>query len=139
MNQKEKTKLAWDIVNLVNKKHCNNKLVISKITFFKRKRTYYGCYNANSKEIKLWNRVSILQLYYTTIHELAHACEFQFNKKYWNWKCNKYYHKDLSKRKHYELFHSRRFWKTYSTLTRIVSKHIDINIGKEDKNVRTDY
>ena len=86
MNPQQKLKLFWKIINHLNKKFCKNKLVIKKITLFRKEDLHksfpdhYGWYFMDRRDILIREDLSLVSQLNILSHELAHAYQFQILK-----------------------------------------------------------
>lgn len=85
MNDIQKLRLFWKIIDIVNKKFCKNKLKINSIAFFKKcnkdkktcKAVTTGYYTVYSKRIGINSNTSLICQIDTLCHELAHVYQHQ--------------------------------------------------------------
>ncbi|MFH1311096.1 MAG: hypothetical protein ABIH65_01685 [Nanoarchaeota archaeon] len=86
MQQKEKLKLFWRIINHLNKKFCKNKLVIKDIIFLtkdelnklkEKGREPCGIYMIEEKVIAVDKELSLVGSITNLCHELTHAYQHQ--------------------------------------------------------------
>ena len=93
MKNKKDLNLMWKIFDLINKKHCKNKLKIHRIYFYKKQGNkwlgYYRTLKNNQKSIEIYSESDHLTKVRTLVHELSHAYVDQILKSH--------FHKDLSK------------------------------------------
>lgn len=139
MNKKERLKLFWDIVRLINRKHCEGNLNITNIsigrlrshcgTYYQRGRYYLakgsfaaGKYNSRMKKIKLKERKSIFTQMPILVHELVHAYQYQFL----DYEKKK---KRYSSRKQWERFiHNRTFDRYFDAFSKTVVDNIYLKV-----------
>lgn len=89
MSHKEKLELFWKIVNLINEKHFDNKLIVNKICLFEEPQSKNGMYEGLGKSINIRDREEVDAQCITLCHELAHAYQEQI--------LNKYYFEEMQK------------------------------------------
>ncbi len=86
MNNNEKLKLFWNITKHINKKCCENKLVIKDITLFRHGDLHksfpksHGWYFADKKSIKIYEDEPLIMQVIILIHEITHAYQRQILK-----------------------------------------------------------
>lgn len=89
MEDKNKIKLFWKIVDLINRKFCENKLVIHEIVLIERRKKSRGYYRNRDRIIGIKKNRLLIDQIKTLVHEISHAYQHQILKKYYNQKISK--------------------------------------------------
>jgi len=135
-NNKE-LNLMWKIVRLINKEHCDGKLKIDKIVFYKKDKHVLGTYCHNEKKdikvIEIYSKSDFLEKINTLIHELAHAYVDQIkgvklSKETFNFLKDKSLHRSAKNHIRNIVSHDREFQKTNELFLKTLDKNLKMNL-----------
>lgn len=134
---KKDVDLMWEIFDLINRKHCMNKLKIHRIYLYKKGGNkvlgFYRVLKDNSRSIGIYSELNKISKITTFTHELAHAYVDQIL----NIKYHKYLLKIIRRQPIYReqkedikqiMTHNKRFQETMISFIKTVDKNLKVEL-----------